>query len=63
MVLGRRCPRGVLQHADIAIKFGAGQTTTATDVDRTQIAGLDEGIDGGAPNPQERGGFLRSEKQ
>src|SRR4051794_5567790 len=33
-VLGRR-GLGVLQHADIALEFGAGQPTAATDVDRT----------------------------
>src|SRR4051812_38524037 len=47
-VLGRRCPSGVLQYADIALEFGTGQPTAAPDVDWAQVASLHEGIHGRA---------------
>src|SRR3712207_9197620 len=49
-VLGRR--HWVLQHADIALEFGAGQPTAATDVNRAQVAGLHEGVDRGAADAE-----------
>src|SRR3712207_645791 len=60
-VLGRR--HWVLQHADIALEFGAGQPTAATDVDRAEVTGLDECIHGGASDAQQLGGLLWCQQQ
>src|SRR4051812_21370814 len=57
-VLGRRRLRGVLQHADIALEFGAGQPAAAADVYRVEVAGLDECINGRASDTQQLGDLL-----
>jgi hypothetical protein len=63
MVLGRRRLRGVLQHADVALEFGAGDPAAATDVYRAEVTGLDECIHGGASDAQLLGGLLWCQQQ
>ena len=62
--VGRRlCWLGTLQAVDVALELGPGQAAAAPDVDRVQVAGLHEGVDGRAADTQQPGGLLGSEQQ
>jgi hypothetical protein len=54
---------GDLEVMDVALEFGAGETTAAPDVDRAQVSRLHERIHGRAADAEQPGGLLGGEQQ
>jgi hypothetical protein len=52
-----------LEAAHVAFELSAGEPAAAADVDRVQLAGLHQRIDGRAPNPEDLGGFFGRQQQ
>jgi hypothetical protein len=56
-------PRGRLQAVHVALELGSGEPAATADVDRSQLAGLHEGVHGGAAETEDSRGLLGRQQQ